>query len=402
LKIIIVVLCFFYFIRVLIIKIASKKCRQTYKVIESELNEYDYVCPKVSVIVPARNEENCIERCILSLLDSNYPVAHYELIIVNDRSTDKTLDIIEKLANQHKQIKICNITTETVNPNLRGKPGAIQAGINISCGDIILMTDADCKVHKNWISSIANQFKETLAQNIHNKNIYNSENTHSKEKSNDKPLGMVCSYTNLKADKPFHYFQAAEWAYMHTMASAGIWIDTVLGCFGNNIAISKEAFTKIGGYENLKFSVTEDYVLLNAVFNAGFQVRYLCEECATVETLPVETFSEYMSQHKRWAIGGTALGFKAALYVFSSVCLWLAIIISFLIGDLYLLVISVSLRFIGDALILFPIFDKLETRYLKKWIPFSVIFYSFIELILPFTLFSKNVKWKNQIFETKK
>jgi len=210
---------------------------------------------------------------------------------------------------------------------------------------------------------------------------------------------MVCSYTNLRADKPFHYFQAAEWAYMHTMASTGIWIGTVLGCFGNNIAISRDAFFKIGGYENLEFSVTEDYVLLKAIFNAGFQVRYLCEDWTTVETLPVETFSEYMSQHKRWAIGGAALGWKAALYVFSSVCLWFAIIISFFVGDLYLSLISVLLRFIGDALILFPIFDKLNTGYLKKWIPFSVIFYSFIELILPFTLFSKNVKWKGQIFE---
>ncbi|MPM93224.1 hypothetical protein SDC9_140360 [bioreactor metagenome] len=250
-----------------------------------------------------------------------------------------------------------------------------------------MMTDADCTVHKNWILTTANHFKENL---------------HNNDSANKKKIGMICSYTNVKANRMFHYCQFAEWTYMHTYACAGIGMDMVLGCFGNNISITKEAYNKIGGYTNLAFSVTEDYVLLKAIFNAGFEVRYLCDTNTVVETLPVETFSEYMSQRKRWAIGGIDLGWKAFVYVASSVCLWLAIILSFIVCNYYLLVISVVLRFLGDTLILYPVFNILDIKYLKKWVPLSVCFYSLTEIILPFTLLNRTVKWKGQTFNQNK
>jgi len=362
----------------LTIKIAAKKCRNKFTVKPNSENSFF-----VSVIVPARNEEKNIKNCINSILNSNFPKEKYEIIIVNDRSTDNTLFEITELANKNPNIKICDIKSETEKRNLQGKPGAIKVGIDAASGDIIMMTDADCTVNKNWILTIVNSFNA-------------NQNDAQKKKT-----GMVCAYTDVKSDKMFHYFQAAEWTYMHTFACAGIGMDVVLGCFGNNISITKEAYNKIGGFDNLEFSVTEDFVLLQAIFQAGFGVKYLCDKNATVETLPVETFSEYMSQRKRWSIGAKALGWKAFVYVLSSVCLWFAIIFSAISGNFYLMAISIVLRFLGDALILFPVFDILENRYLKKWIPFSVCFYSLIELILPFTLLSSTVKWKDQVFNVK-
>lgn len=76
-------------------------------------------------------------------------------------------------------------------------------------------------------------------------------------------------------------------------------MNTPLGCFGNNISISKAAYNHIGGFDKLKFSVTEDYVLLNSIFEAGFSIRYLCSKDTSVETLPVDTFRKYLKQRKR-------------------------------------------------------------------------------------------------------
>jgi len=372
-NIVIVLLCMLYLARVLVIKIAATKTRKKYNV--SINNSYK---PFISVIVPTRNEEKNIENCINSILNVNYPTELYEIIIVNDRSEDNTLNIISKIAAEHNNVKICNITKNTPNPNLKGKAGAIKIGIDNAKSEYLLMTDADCIVHPNWINTIIQHFA-----------------TGNKNKEN---VGMVCSYTNVKCSNLFHYFQAAEWAYMHTYGCAGIGLNTVLGCFGNNIAITKEAYTKIGGYEALRFSVTEDYVLLKAVFDAGFLIRYLCIEDSIVETLPVNSFREYMVQRKRWAVGAIDLGFKAFIYVATSVALWLAIIFSICIGSLELLVVSCLLRFLGDYLILFPVFNILNIRYLKKWIPLSVCFYSIIELLLPFMIINKKVHWKGQVF----
>jgi cellulose synthase/poly-beta-1,6-N-acetylglucosamine synthase-like glycosyltransferase len=384
LDILIIFFCSIYLFRVLTIKIAAKKCRNKFTVEPNSEGRSSENFSFVSVIVPARNEEKNIKNCIKSILNSNYPKEKFEIIVINDRSTDNTLREITELANQNPTVKICDIKSEAEKRNLQGKPGAIKVGIDAAFGEIIMMTDADCTVSENWISTVVSSFE-------------NSNNS-----STIKKTGMVCAYTNMKSDKMFHYFQAIEWAYMHTFACAGIGLDVVLGCFGNNISITKEAYNKIGGFDKLKFSVTEDFVLLNAIFQAGFGIKYLCDKNSVVETLPVATFSEYMAQRKRWSKGGADLGWKAVIYVFSSVCLWFAIILSAVNCNFYLMAISIILRFLGDALILFPVFDILENRYLKKWIPFSVCFYSLIELMLPFTLLSRTVKWKDQTFTVKK
>ena len=379
------------------IKIAAKRCRNKFNVEFDDISIASENIPFVSVIVPARNEEQNITNCITSIINSNYPKEKYEIIVVNDRSTDNTLLEMTGLANKIPNMKICDIKSETEKRNLQGKPGAIEIGIDASVGEIIMMTDADCTVSENWILSIVNSFK-----NQNNCSENQGDGKENQANSAKKKTGMVCAYTNVKSDKMFHYFQAAEWYYMHTYACAGIGLDTILGCFGNNISITKEAYNKIGGFAELEFSVTEDFVLLNAIFGAGFEVKYLCDKNSVVETLPVDTFLEYMRQRKRWAIGAIGLGWKAFVYVFSSVCLWFALILSLVTGNFYLMFLSITLRFLGDALILFPIFDKLDVRYLRKWVPFSVCFYSLVELILPFALFSSTVKWKGQSFNVRK
>jgi cellulose synthase/poly-beta-1,6-N-acetylglucosamine synthase-like glycosyltransferase len=346
--------------------LASKRCRK-------RNGNTSKAMPYISVVVPARNEEKNIINCIQSILTSEYPADRYEIVIVNDRSTDNTQHIVETIEKAHPNVRLCNITADNINPNLRGKPGAIQAGISISKGDIIMMTDADCIVGSQWISSIAKCFTDGV--------------------------GMVCAYTNVKTKTIFHNFQAAEWAYMHTYACAGIGMDVVFGCFGNNISITREAYNTIGGYDNLKFSVTEDFVLLDAIHRAGYKIKYLCNTASVVKTLPVNTFYEYLIQRRRWSVGGMQLKWKAAAYVASSVALWLAIILSLIIGNYYLLTISILLRFLGDAFILSPVFRILDTRYLNKWIPLSVCFYSLVEVLLPFMMLSKTITWKDQQFK---
>jgi cellulose synthase/poly-beta-1,6-N-acetylglucosamine synthase-like glycosyltransferase len=332
-------------------------------------NEY----PKVSVVVPARNEEENIESCINSISINNYPIENFEIVAVNDRSTDKTGEILTELSKKIENLKVVNIDEAHLHINLKGKPGALQSGIDEANGEIILMTDADCKVGPNWIKKISSCYK-------------------------NKKIGFVASFTNIEGKGFFNRIQAIEWIYMHTLACAGIGLGQPLGCFGNNISVRKSDFDEIGGFEKIRFSVTEDLALITEFHKQGKGIIYLVDEDADIDTLPCRTLGEYLHQHHRWAVGGMELGWKAFTFVLSSISLWIGLIISIVTGTYFLASLFPVIRIIGDYIVVLPSIIRLKKHELIPWIIPSVIFFITLEIFVPFLLFKKTIKWKDQSF----
>jgi chlorobactene glucosyltransferase len=95
--------------------------------------------PFISVLIPARNEEKNIRKCIESLLRQNYP--NYEIIAVNDRSTDNTLTILRELEELHPRLRVVNI--EKSHKDWSGKNYALHLGVDQARGDWFLFSDAD-------------------------------------------------------------------------------------------------------------------------------------------------------------------------------------------------------------------------------------------------------------------
>ncbi len=333
--------------------------------------------PMVSVVVPARNEEANIENCINSIAESDYPVEKYEIIAVNDRSTDRTGEILDDLSKNIKNLKIVSIDEAHHHQNLKGKPGALQSGIDEAQGDIILMTDADCKVGSKWIKKISSCYK-------------------------DKNIGFVASFTNIDGEGLFDRIQAIEWIYMHTLACAGIGLGQPLGCFGNNISVRKSVFDQIGGFEKIRFSVTEDLALITEFHNQGKGIIYFVDKDADIDTLPCKTIGEYIKQHHRWAIGGMELGLKAVFFVISSVSLWVGIIISLITGNYLMAALFPLIRIIGDYIIILPSILRLKKIKLIGWIIPAVMFFILLEILAPFLLFKKTITWKDQSFKRTK
>ncbi len=110
--------------------------------------------PKVSVILPARNEEDFIAKCLSSLLDQDYE--NYEIIAIDDRSEDKTGQIISSFAE--KNSKIIHVTAEPKPEKWTGKNWACFEGFKKSTGDLLLFTDADTKHSKKMISLSVSHF----------------------------------------------------------------------------------------------------------------------------------------------------------------------------------------------------------------------------------------------------
>ena len=107
--------------------------------------------PYVSIIIPARNEEHNIRRCITSLLSQSYPGDRYKIIVVNDNSTDKTEEIIKELASVDKKIHL--ISKGEPRPGWTGKNSACMEGAQEGVGDYFCFIDADTKSEFNLIEA---------------------------------------------------------------------------------------------------------------------------------------------------------------------------------------------------------------------------------------------------------
>ncbi|MCX6154563.1 MAG: glycosyltransferase [Candidatus Kapabacteria bacterium] len=331
--------------------------------------------PKVSIIVPARNEEKNIKNCIESIALSNYPKENFEIVVVNDRSEDSTGAILKELSINIPNLVVLEIKNAS-EKNLQGKPGALDAGIKLSKHDIILMTDADCTVHKNWIATMASHYA-------------------------DEKVGLVASYTLIKHRTAFHFMQAIEWIYMHTMGAAGMGINFPLGCYGNNYSVRKSDYFALGGYENIKFSLTEDLALVIAIFKLGKKVHYVVNENSSVHTLPCDNFGEYIRQHHRWATGGKGLGWFAILFVLVAFSLMSALVAALITQNYSMFFCLLGFRVIMDSIVSFPAIISFKQWKLLPWLIPSVPFFIFVEFIVPFLIINPKVKWKGQIFTTK-
>ena len=104
--------------------------------------------PRVSIITAARNEERAIRAALQSILHLEY--SNYEVIAVNDRSEDRTGDILEEMRAENPQLRVIHV--ETLPDGWLGKNHALYAGANASSGELLLFSDADVKFSRTVLS----------------------------------------------------------------------------------------------------------------------------------------------------------------------------------------------------------------------------------------------------------
>ncbi len=111
--------------------------------------------PNVSVVVAARDEEDTIQRCLRALLAQDYPLERFEIIVVDDGSTDRTAARIRAMASEPVRL----LSTTAACGHSGSKKAALTLGIEAARGDIILTTDADCLVPPSWITGMVRYFE---------------------------------------------------------------------------------------------------------------------------------------------------------------------------------------------------------------------------------------------------
>lgn len=204
--------------------------------------------PKISVILPARNEEGFIEKCINSLLDQDYQ--NYEIIAVDDQSEDNTGKIIKKLAE--KNSKVIHVTANPKPKNWIGKNWACVEGFKKSSGELLLFTDADTTHSKKMVTlSVSHMASENLdALTVIPK--------------------MLCLDRWTRITLPMLS------TFLHTRFSALRVNDPSKKTgyfFGSFFIIKKQTYESVGTHESVKGELVEDGALGKKVKESGFKMK---------------------------------------------------------------------------------------------------------------------------------
>ncbi|WP_025025821.1 glycosyltransferase family 2 protein [Caldalkalibacillus mannanilyticus] len=231
--------------------------------------------PKVSVLIPAHNEEVVIARTLQAMVRLNYPKDKLEIIVINDNSKDRTGEIAEEWAKKYPFVKVVHTKPPDAG---KGKSGALNQGLKSSTGEIIAVYDADNTPERDAVYYLA------LAL------------------VNDPKAGVVVGkFRVINAQKNLlTRFINIETICFQWMAQAGRfrWFG-VTTIPGTNFAIRREIIEQLGGWDEK--ALAEDTELTIRVYDAGYYIRFL-PAAITWEQEP-ETWRVWWKQRIRWARG---------------------------------------------------------------------------------------------------
>ncbi|MHB1050051.1 MAG: glycosyltransferase [Bacteroidota bacterium] len=280
---------------------------------------------RFSIIVAARNEERHIAALLDSLLRLEYPKDCYEIIVVNDRSTDATLSVLEEYARRTENMRVLTITDNAT--DMPHKKNALRNGIALSRNEILAFTDADCIIPPGWLRELSKQFTEQV--------------------------GAVAGYSPYRIDKrhfAYSFLQYEEYK-ISLIAAAAAGLGKAYMCTGRNFAYRKKVYEEVGGFEKIKHSVSgDDDLFLQLVrTSTRWEIRYMTSSGSYVETRPPESVSQFLQQRTRHISASRYYVIdSAAAYALSHI--FLLLIILFLVVNPFTGVIFLLFRMNLDAI----------------------------------------------------
>ena len=233
---------------------------------------------KISIIIPARNEEENIGYCLQSIIEQSYPAHLFEVLVVDDHSTDNTAAIIKSYASNN--VKLISLKDYlSANEINSYKKKAIEISIQQSNGELIVTSDADCIFPKNWLTTIAS--------------FYESK----------RPAFIVMPVLISYGKKMIEVFQSLDFMTLQGITGASVHEKFHSMCNGANLAYTKEAFIAVNGFKGIdNIASGDDMLLMHKIYNQfPNNIEYLKSREVIVTTNPVSTIQQFFNQRIRWA-----------------------------------------------------------------------------------------------------
>ena len=334
---------------------------------------------RFTIIIAFRNEVKNLESLIESLQELNYPKSLFEVILINDNSTDNSEELAIRLLNcTQLDFHIYNNVTKSKSP----KKDAITLGIKHAKYQWIITTDADCIVPSNWLKS------------------YDSFLTSSKSTMVVAPVML------LPSTSVFDQFQTLEILSLQGATIGSFGFNKPFLSNGANLCYSKELFHSLNGFQgNNDIASGDDIFLLEKALKTQPElVTYLkCNE-AIVETRPEVSFSNVIQQRIRWAAKTSSYTQLFAKFVGFVVLAMNALIIASLILSIFgiltwweFLIILISKQLIDYSLISKSAKFFGRIKVLNNYF-FSSLIYPFVSIYVAFKAMFSNYQWKGRTF----
>jgi cellulose synthase/poly-beta-1,6-N-acetylglucosamine synthase-like glycosyltransferase len=330
----------------------------------------------VSIIIPFRNEAENLGDLIKSLSIVDYSTDLLEVILVNDHSEDHFKEVIDLFEKSFP----FKITVLSLPRQLTGKKSAISAGIKHSHSEIILTSDADCIVPKDWVQKMQAPFEIEHIQLVSGSVVFNSKNF----------LSSI--------------FQM-EFAPLIGVGAVSIELGNPNMANGANLAFRKRTFENLNPYaDNISIPSGDDVFLLQKV-KTEYPNGVFFQKDAIVETQAPRDFKTFYRQRKRWAAKWSATSRLAdslpALVIWSFHLIYItAIIYSIIVSQFVILLPVLLLKIVSEALFISIILKSQSKKFKLTVFVFLQLFYSLYVLIFGLLANFGSYTWKERKYNS--
>lgn len=306
----------------------------------------------ISVVIPCHNEEKYLPRLLKCIEDQDQNIDLFEVIIVDDNSTDSTY----ALASVYKGIRNLRILKN----NGSGKKQAIMEGVSSSRGSFIITTDADCMPGNKWISTIAAFVQE------HKSDI------------------VICPV--MLESKPgfLNRFQELEFLSLQGVTAGAASSGRPVMCNGANLAFRRDTYLLNAKSLHNEIPSGDDVFLLHGIKkHPGAKISWLESGEAIMETSLSETLKEYFNQRSRWISKVRSYEDRdtiiLGLVTFCAVVIQLFTLIAGIFSTVFLAVFAIIflIKSLPDFLILRNTTRRYGKAYLMKWFFLCQLMYPF-------------------------
>ena len=334
---------------------------------------------KVSVLIAARNEEKNIEKLLESLKKQSFPKELFEVIIVNDHSTDNTDEIINDFINKNKELDVKLLKAEK-----KGKKHAISQALHTAINELIIVTDADCVLNDLWIESIVGFYQE------------------------EKCKMILAPVLLSPAENLFEKMQVLEHLSLIGSTAGSASIGFPVMCNGANMAYERKAALEVEKFrKDFDIPSGDDMFLLEQFvkYYGHKNVKFLLSKSAVVKTKTCKTIKDFFRQRRRWvsktkSYTSWKVIVTALIVLFFNLSIISLLVSAFFVPALWSIYILLTLlKFFIDFPLLKNITNFMNQGSLLKWVLPLEIIYPFYAVFtaLSGTIFTKlkseNGKW---------
>lgn len=323
----------------------------------------------VSVVIPCKNEEENLPGILNDLCSQDYDTRLFEIILVDDNSTDSTFQTASafNLIQNYKVIR----------NNSQGKKSAIRSGVDVATGKLIITTDADCRMAGGWISVIAALYCASGAD-------------------------MIIAPVQPESKPGFNgAFRDLEFLSLQGVTAGSAIGGYPVMCNGANLAFTREAYLRHSGNLHNEISSGDDIFFLHSLKKeADSKIIWGWSPAAVVTTRHCDTLTLFIKQRSRWLSKAKAYTDRFTLIIgtatFLAVMVNLVLLTGVVINQelIVLFIAAFIIKSVPDFLLLYETTQCYNKRHLMKWfIPAQVVYPFYVVTVVLYSLLFKN-SWK--------